>query len=179
MTSGGPIAMRGDMQRAEGALDVPLTEAVAGKGMRLTKHAPEVGAPLRKMIRAIFTDILEFRGRVLVIQARQGEATGERRRSRTRFWPVYSCDGAAQFFRRPWVPVSGGRSALDGHAAASIDGQVSQAADRLASTRARRAAAARDVRSPGTPSPVPKYISSGVCPRNAECGSTRTWRRTH
>lgn len=77
-----------------------------------------------------------------------------------------------QFLRRPWVPVSGGRSALGGHAAASIDGQVSQAADRLASTRARRAAAARDVRSPGTASPVPKYISSGVCPRNAECGST-------
>ena len=30
-----------------------------------------------------------------------------------------------------------------------------------------------DVRSAGTASPVPSYISSGVCPRNAECGSTR------
>jgi hypothetical protein len=34
-------------------------------------------------------------------------------------------------------------------------------------------AAARDIRSAGTASPVPKYISSGVCPRNAECGSMR------
>jgi hypothetical protein len=29
------------------------------------------------------------------------------------------------------------------------------------------------VRSAGTASPRPKYISSGVCPRNAEWGSTR------
>ena len=36
-----------------------------------------------------------------------------------------------------------------------------------------RAAAARDAKSAGIASPVPKYISSGVCPRNAECGSTR------
>jgi hypothetical protein len=70
------------------------------------------------------------------------------------------------------VPVIGRRSAVD-HAAASIDGHVPQAADRFASTRVRRAAAARAVRSAGTASPVPKYISSGVCPRNAECGSTR------
>jgi hypothetical protein len=60
------------------------------------------------------------------------------------------------------------RCALDGDAAASIDGQVSHDADRLASTHFRRAAAARDVKSAGTASPVPKYISSGVCPRNAE-----------
>jgi hypothetical protein len=70
-------------------------------------------------------------------------------------------------------PEGGGRSAFHGHATASIDGHVAQAADRLALTRARRAAAARDARSAGTASPVPKYISSGVCPRNAECGSTR------
>ena len=50
--------------------------------------------------------------------------------------------------------------------------EVVHDADRLASRRARRAAAARDVRSLGTASPVPKYISFGVCPRNAECGST-------
>jgi hypothetical protein len=31
---------------------------------------------------------------------------------------------------------------------------------------------ARDIRSAGTASQVPKYLSSGVCPRNAECGST-------
>jgi hypothetical protein len=65
------------------------------------------------------------------------------------------------------------RSALGDQAAASIEGHVPQAAERLASTRARRAAAARDIRSAGTASPVPKYISSGVCPRNAEWGSTR------
>jgi hypothetical protein len=60
----------------------------------------------------------------------------------------------------------------NGHAAASIDEHVAHEADRLASTRARRAAAVRDLRSAGIVSPVPKYISSGVCPRNAECGST-------
>ena len=65
------------------------------------------------------------------------------------------------------------RSALAGHAAASTDGHLSHDADRLASPRVRHAAAARDIRSAGTASPVPKYISSGVCPRNAECGSTR------
>ena len=65
------------------------------------------------------------------------------------------------------------RSAIGGHAAVSSDGHVSQAADRLASARARRAATAPDVRCAGTASPVPKYISSGVCPRNAEWGSTR------
>ena len=55
----------------------------------------------------------------------------------------------------------------------SSDGHVSQAPDRLASARARRDATTPDVRCAGTASPVPKYISSGVCPRNAECGSTR------
>src|SRR5262249_19952130 len=58
------------------------------------------------------------------------------------------------------------------HAAASTDGHLSHAADRLASARVRRAAVARDIRSAGAASPVPKYISSGVCPRNAECRST-------
>jgi hypothetical protein len=55
--------------------------------------------------------------------------------------------------RDPW---SERRSAARGHAAAVSDGHVSQDADRLASTRAWRAAAARDVRSAGTASPVPK-----------------------
>ena len=94
--------------------------------------------------------------------------------------PVYSGDCAIRFSRAiasrltaARVPVVGRRSAVGDHAAASIEGHVPQAADRLASTRARRAAAARDVRSAGTASPVPKYISSGVCPRNAERGSTR------
>ena len=66
---------------------------------------------------------------------------------------------------------NGGHQA--GHAAAALtDGHVSHNADRLASTRARRAATARDIRSAGTASPVPKYIHPGVCPRRAECGST-------
>jgi hypothetical protein len=94
--------------------------------------------------------------------------------------PIYSCDVRSRFSRHrlqthgpvgsPW---SERRSALHGHAAASTDGHLPHDADRFASTRVRRAAAARDVRSAGTASPVPKYISSGVCPRNAEWGSTR------
>ena len=63
-------------------------------------------------------------------------------------------------------------SAGGDHAAASMEEHVPQVADRLASARTRRAAAARDVRSTRTASPVPKYISSGVCPQNAEWGST-------
>ena len=93
--------------------------------------------------------------------------------------PFY-CDRAVCFSRAAAsrrtgspVPVGARRSAFDGHAAALSDGHVPQAADRLASTRARRAATARDVRSAGTASAVPKYISSGVWPRNAEWGSTR------
>jgi hypothetical protein len=78
-----------------------------------------------------------------------------------------ACPG--QSAHGPRIPSVGCRH----HAAASIDGHVLQAADRLASARARRAATAPDVRSAGTASPVPKYISSGVCPRNAEWGSTR------
>lgn len=64
---------------------------------------------------------------------------------------------------------SGGQQ--PGHATALSDVHVSQDADRLASTRARRPAAERAVRSAGTACPGPKYISFGVCPRNAECGS--------
>ena len=64
----------------------------------------------------------------------------------------------------PRVPLVG----FDDHAAASMDGHVRQAADRLASARSRRAAVARAVRSAGTASRVPKYMSSGVCPQNAE-----------
>jgi hypothetical protein len=94
--------------------------------------------------------------------------------------PVYSGNCAIRFARavssRPagtWVLVVKRRSAFGDQAAASIEGHVPQAANRLALARARRAAAARDVRSVTTASPVPKYISSGVWPRNAEWGSTR------
>jgi Oxidoreductase family, NAD-binding Rossmann fold len=126
--------------------------------------------------RAISTDILKFRARVLVIHV------AERRRERATLitvLPMYSfrprrSASPGQSSQAPaWrVLVVGRRSTDRDQAAASIAGHVRQAADRLASTRARRAAAARDVRSAGTVSPVPKYISSGVCPRNAECGST-------
>ena len=48
---------------------------------------------------------------------------------------------------------------LRDHPAALIDGHVVQDAARLVSKRARRASAVPDVSSPGTASPVPKYIS--------------------
>jgi hypothetical protein len=92
--------------------------------------------------------------------------------------PVYSSDRAIRSSEAvapdEWARGTRGRKAVrPGHAAASTDGHVAHDADRLASPRVRRAAAARAVRSVGTASPVPKYISSGVCPRNAECGRTR------
>jgi hypothetical protein len=64
------------------------------------------------------------------------------------------------------------RGQAEDHATALSDGHVVQNADRLAATRARRAASACAARSAATVSPMPKYISSGVWPRNAECGST-------
>jgi hypothetical protein len=123
---------------------------------------------------AISTDILEFRGRVLVIQASSGGNGRAALISDTvcpspRATARSACPGQSP----PDARARGFRwSAVGDQAAASMDGHVPQAADRLASARARRAAAARAVRSAGTASPLPKYISSGVCPRNAECGST-------
>jgi hypothetical protein len=128
---------------------------------------------------AISTEFLHFPARVLVIQAAR---RGYERAALLPdpILPVYSGVRAVRFSSAvassrtgPRVPVGGPRSAVGDQAAAWIAEHVPQAADRLASTRARRAAAARDVRSAGTASPVPKYISSGVCPRNAEWGSTR------
>jgi hypothetical protein len=148
--------------------------------------------------RAISMDILHFAARLLVIQAASGCQTGSypnpggsaillvRRavpgsfgfasRRTARCAATINPRSAGQKrvdAAHPWVPVVGTASALDGHAAASTDGHVSHDADRFASRHIRRAAAARDARSAGTAFPVPKYISSGVCPRNAECGSTR------
>jgi hypothetical protein len=81
---------------------------------------------------------------------------------------VYWDDRAIRFSRAvssrragPRVLVVRTRLARADQAAASIEGHVPQAADRFASTRTRRAATARDIRSAGTASPVPKYISSG------------------
>ena len=122
-----------------------------------------------KTYRAAFTDILHFPARVSVNQAARGCC-------RTtlipdKVLPIYLCDvrpaspGIASRRMGLWVsPSSEPRSALHGHATASMKGHVSHDADRFASTRVRRAATARDVRSAGTASPVPKYISSGVCP---------------
>ena len=124
--------------------------------------------------RAIFTDILDFCARVLAIQGGTG------RRSTARLIPDTVLPSTRGTSRGPVLLASpqgarareavGERWSALGHAAALRDGHLSQDANRLASARARRAAAARDLRSVGTASPVPKYISSGVCPRNAECG---------
>src|SRR5207253_1910504 len=113
--------------------------------------------------RAISTDILHSPARVPVIQAAEGLLSGS---------DSDPGQGSVRLLVRRAVPVlresprdararrvrSERRSALHGHAAASTDGHFSYDADRLASTRVRRAAAARDVRSAGTASPVPKYI---------------------
>ena len=105
---------------------------------------------------AISTDILEFRARVLVIQASR-DGYGRAALISDTVLPVYSGARAIRLSRavasRRTGPRSFWWSALGGHAAASIDGHVSQVADRLASTRVRRAAAARAVRSAGTASP--------------------------
>ena len=125
-----------------------------------------------RIFRAIPTDILHFPERVLVIQAARGCSRAATLLPDT-VLPIYSCDdavpGSTEFCRQTHgslrSPSSERLEHSRGHAAALIDGHVWQAADRLASTRARRAAAARAVRSAGTSCPVPKYISSGVCPR--------------
>ena len=131
-------------------------------------------------VRAIFTNILDLCARVVAIQGGKGQSMNSESGSPRRFCPLYSWTARVPVVppvasRRTSAPgpSSERRSAARRHAARLSDGHVSQDADRLASTRAWRAAAARDVRSVGTPSPVPKYISSGVCPRNAECGRTR------
>src|SRR4030095_9626644 len=130
--------------------------------------------------RAIFTDILHFRARVPVIPAARA-ANGQRPDPSTGVPPIPlvrpTVPGSSDFTSKhsgpAASPLSERRSAFHAHAAALTEGHLPHDAVRLASTRARRATAARDNRSPGTASPVPKYISSGVCPRNAECGSTR------
>ena len=155
----------------------PVTRAVAEMLTPSTRRLATWSNSRRvQRSRAVSTDILYFRARVLAIQAAEGceEAAPL---IPDKVLPVYWCNRSARFSRRsppdaggPW---SDGQSARGSQAAASSDGHVSQAADRLASTRDRRAAVARAVRSAGTASPVPKYISSGVWLRNAECGSTR------
>ena len=83
---------------------------------------------------------------------------------------IYLCDvrpasrGIASRRMGLWGPRRRNRGQHSMVATASMKGHVSHDADRFASTRVWRAATARDVRSAGTASPVPKYISSGVCP---------------
>ena len=52
----------------------------------------------------------------------------------------------------------------------TISSHVRQVCARLASIRDWRAAIREASSCFGMALPVPKYISSGVCPRNAECG---------
>jgi hypothetical protein len=121
---------------------------------------------------AACNDIQQFRARVLVINAQGSsmKSSGDG----TSFSPPVSTR-ANRVFRRsqPRDGRLGSQwSALGDYAAASVDRHVPHAADRFTSTRRCRATAACSVRSAGTASPVAKYISSGVWPRNAECGST-------
>jgi hypothetical protein len=133
-----------------------------------------MGGPSHAFHPVISTDILEYRGRVLVMQTAKGGYGRAALISHTvlpstRATARSACPGQSP----PGARARGFRwSAVGDQAAASMDGHLPQAADRLASTRARRVAAARAVRSAGTACPLPRYISSGVCPRNAECGST-------
>jgi hypothetical protein len=127
--------------------------------------------------RALFTDILAFCARVLAIRfskARPIQTNGDRILE-TVLGPLLigraRSSSVGDRLEAHELAIATAISSPD-YAAALSDGHVSQDMDRLAATRARRAAAARDLRSAGTVSPVPKYISSGVCPRNAECGST-------
>ena len=137
--------------------------------LRRSFYAPTaVRFRVRTRNQAISKDVQEFRAPVLVIrgQGRRPESVADRAQGSA---PVYSGDSGGY---QTHGPAARSDRAVGDHAAASIGGQIPHAADRFAVRRARRAAAARDVRSAGTASPVPKYISSGVCPRNAECGST-------
>jgi hypothetical protein len=115
--------------------------------------------------------------RVLVIQAARGRSTGGGASDPGHDSAYRLADVPSRCFRRHLDaarrPRSEQRSPHRRQAAASTDGHASHDADWFASRRVRRAAAAPVVRLAGTASPVPKYISSGVCPRNAECGSTR------
>src|SRR6516165_1508511 len=125
-------------------------------------------------LRAVCTDILHSPARVPVVEVARG-CYQTANMIPDRFWPSTRAHvRSAASFPDGRAADPGGRqtAAVGDQAATSIEGHVTQAADRLASTRARLAVAACDARSAGTASPVPKYISSGVCPRNAECGST-------
>ena len=124
---------------------------------------------------AAFTDILQFRARVLATQGKRNSWTLTLPRNTVP--PTYVNDRDAPILpagaARHTPPNSyDSRTALRGQAAASAAGHSAQTVDRLSSTRAVRATVAPARKSAGTASPVPRYISSGVWPRNAECGNT-------
>jgi hypothetical protein len=73
------------------------------------------------------------------------------------------CAAGTRFSTRPQAATE--RSPSDSRP------QFSHDSDRLALRRASSAADLADASSAGTCSPVLKYISSGVCPRKAECGT--------
>ena len=120
--------------------------------------------------RAMSTDILHFPARVLVIRAARAVTGSDSDPGHGP--PIYSRDVRSSVLSASPpdvvagdpVPWSERQSAFHGHADASTNRHVSHDANRLASTRVRRAGAERDRRSAATASPVPKYISSGVCP---------------
>ena len=119
--------------------------------------------------RTISADILHFLARVLVRQAVMSW-NAQRLCSRAGFCRSTraTCDSPFSGLRpgctSPW---RFGRT-VGQHSMVvrprTAEGHISHDADRLASTRVRGAAAARDSKSSGTASPLPKYISSGVCP---------------
>src|SRR5262249_21311254 len=123
---------------------------------------------------AVYSDILEFSIRVLVIHRATGFVRDDSDLAAAPLCPVVrtgssrSTRGSRVEEEGPQIAGAVGRSVFGVHAAVSVERQLSHEADRLASRRARRAAAAPDFKSAGTALPVPKYISSGVCPRKAE-----------
>jgi hypothetical protein len=114
---------------------------------------PNTGQPAVDS-RAVSTDILLFRARVLAVCGRWCSWAASD--PWIRFWP---CARATAWSRSSGCGLQDARdrgrcgrkarSAVGGHAALSSDGHVLQAADRLASARARRAAAAPDDRCAG------------------------------
>src|SRR5687768_5072801 len=121
--------------------------------------------------RAISTDILEFRGRVFVIQA-QRDGSGRAALISDSVLPVHL--GARAIPACPAQSPPDARalfrwSAVGDQAAASMDGHVPHAADRLASARARLAAAR--VRS-GLLEPHPLCRSTS---RQASVAKRRVW----
>jgi hypothetical protein len=144
-----------------------------GSGDRCTTNAPQQPQDLVTAELSAWT-FWSFVGEFSLLRrhgaaAESGAGSGHTAAAFTQVTGCTACSGRSLRTHRSAAFQS---SAVGDHAAAWMDGHLRHAVDRLASMRARRAAAARAVRSAGTASPRPKYISSGVWPRNAEWGST-------